>query len=175
MKIIFMGTPEFAAPSLDALLNSKHNVAAIVTQPDKPAGREKRLTPPPVKVRALKAGLTVLQPERIKDEGFLNALSELNPDIIVVAAYGKILPAKILHLPKYGCINVHASLLPKYRGAAPINWAIINGENEAGITIMQMDEGLDTGDILLQEGIPIAKDDTTGTLSVRLSSLAQSS
>ncbi|MEK6682860.1 MAG: methionyl-tRNA formyltransferase [Nitrospirota bacterium] len=171
MKIIFMGTPEFAAPSLDALLNSKHNVAAIVTQPDKPAGREKRLTPPPVKVRALKAGLTVLQPERIKDEGFLNALSELNPDIIVVAAYGKILPAKILHLPKYGCINVHASLLPKYRGAAPINWAIINGENEAGITIMQMDEGLDTGDILLQEGIPIAKDDTTGTLSVRLSQL----
>lgn len=172
MKIIFMGTPEFAVPSLDALLNSKHNVAAIVTQPDKPAGREKRLTPPPVKVRALKAGLTVLQPERIKDEGFIKTLSELIPDIIVVAAFGKILPSKILHLPKHGCINVHASLLPKYRGAAPINWAIINGEKETGITIMQMDEGLDTGDILLQEGIPIAKDDTTGTLSVRLSQLS---
>ncbi|MBI3353322.1 MAG: methionyl-tRNA formyltransferase [Nitrospirae bacterium] len=172
MKIIFMGTPEFAVPSLDALLNSKHNVAAIVTQPDKPAGREKRLTPPPVKVRALKAGLTVLQPERMKDEGFIKTLSELIPDIIVVAAFGKILPSKILHLPKHGCINVHASLLPKYRGAAPINWAIINGEKETGITIMQMDEGLDTGDILLQEGIPIAKDDTTGTLSVRLSQLS---
>jgi methionyl-tRNA formyltransferase len=171
MKIIFMGTPEFAVPSLDALLNSKHNVAAIVTQPDKPAGREKILTSPLVKARALKAGLTVLQPKRMKDEGFIKTLSELIPDIIVVAAFGKILPSKILHLPRYGCINVHASLLPKYRGAAPINWAIINGEKETGITIMQMDEGLDTGDILLQEGIPIAKDDTTGTLSVRLSQL----
>lgn len=171
MKIIFMGTPEFAVPSLDALLNSKHNVAAIATQPDKPAGREKRLTPPPVKVRALKAGLTVLQPERIKDEGFIKTLSELNADIIVVAAFGKILPAKILHLPRYGCVNIHASLLPKYRGAAPINWAIINGEKETGITIMQMDEGLDTGGILLKERIPIAKDDTAGTLSVMLSQI----
>ncbi len=166
-----MGTPEFAVPSLNALISSKNKIAAVVTQPDRPAGREKRLAPPPVKVEALKAGLTVLQPEMLKDAGFINALSELNPDIIVVTAFGKILPAKILHLPKYGCINVHASLLPKYRGAAPINWAIINGEEETGITIMQMDEGLDTGDILLQEGIPIAKDDTTGTLSVRLSQL----
>lgn len=171
MKIVFMGTPEFAVPSLNALLSSKKDVAAVVTQPDKPSGRGKKLTPPPVKVQALKAGLTVLQPERIKDEAFVNALREINPDVIVVAAYGRILPKDIIQLPRYGCINVHASLLPRYRGAAPINWAIINGEKETGITIMQMDEGLDTGGILLQKGIEITKEDTAGTLTEKLSGL----
>ena len=171
MKIIFMGTPEFAVPSLNALLSSKKDVAAVVTQPDKPSGRGKKLTPPPVKVLALNSGVKVLQPEKLKDEAFLNTLKEINPDIIVVAAYGKILPSKILHLPRYGCINVHASLLPKYRGAAPISWAIINGEKETGITIMQMDEGLDTGSILLQKGIEITKEDTAGTLSNKLSKI----
>lgn len=171
MKIIFMGTPDFAVPSLNALLISKKDVAAVVTQPDKPSGRGKKLTPPAVKVLALNSGVKVLQPERIKDEAFVNKIREINPDVIVVAAYGKILPAKILHLPKYGCINIHASLLPKYRGAAPINWAIINGEKETGITIMQMDEGLDTGGILLQKGIEITKEDTAGTLSNKLSKI----
>lgn len=171
MKIVFMGTPDFAVPSLNALLISKKDIAAVVTQPDKPSGRGKKLTPPPVKTVALNSGIRVLQPERIKDEAFVNTIKEINPDVIVVAAYGKILPAKILHLPKYGCINVHASLLPKYRGAAPINWAIINGEKETGITIMQMDEGLDTGGILLQKGIEITKEDTAGTLSNKLSKI----
>ncbi|MBI5182332.1 MAG: methionyl-tRNA formyltransferase [Nitrospirae bacterium] len=171
MKIVFMGTPEFAVPSLNALLSSKKEIAAVVTQSDKPSGRGKRLMPPPVKAAALNSGIRVLQPERIKDEAFVNTLKEINPDVIVVAAYGKILPAKILHLPKYGCINVHASLLPRYRGAAPINWAIINGEKETGITIMQMDEGLDTGSILLQKGIEITKEDTAGTLSNKLSKM----
>ena len=144
MKIVFMGTPEFAVPSLNALLSSKKDVAAVVTQPDKPSGRGKKLTPPPVKVLALNSGVKVLQPEKLKDEAFLNTLKEINPDIIVVAAYGKILPKDIIQLPRYGCINVHASLLPKYRGAAPINWAIINGDKLTGITMMLMDEGMDT-------------------------------
>ena len=171
MKIIFMGTPEFAVPSLNALLSSKNEIAAVVTQPDKPSGRGKKLTPPPVKAAALNSGLAVLQPEKIKDEEFVNTLREINPDIIVVAAYGKILPKDIIRLPRYGCINVHASFLPRYRGAAPINWAIINGEKETGITIMQMDEGLDTGSILLQKGIEITKEDTAGTLSNNLSKM----
>ena len=171
MKIVFMGTPEFAVPSLNALLSSKKEITAVVTQPDKPSGRGKKLTPPPVKAAALNSGVAVLQPERIKDEEFVNTLREINPDIIVVAAYGKILPKDIIQLPRYGCINVHASLLPKYRGAAPISWAIINGEKETGITIMQMDEGLDTGSILLQKGIEITKEDTAGTLSNKLSKI----
>ena len=171
MKIVFMGTPDFAVPSLNALLISKKDVAAVITQPDKPSGRGKKLTPPPVKTVVLNSGIRVLQPERIKDEAFVNTIKEINPDIIVVAAYGKILPKDIIRLPKYGCINVHASLLPKYRGAAPINWAIINSEKETGITIMQMDEGLDTGGILLQKGIEITKEDTAGTLTEKLSGL----
>ncbi len=171
MKIVFMGTPEFAVPSLNALLSSNKDVAAVVTQPDKPSGRGKKLTAPPVKAAALNSGLKVLQPERIKDAVFVNTLKEINPDVIVVAAYGKILPKDIIRLPRYGCINVHASLLPKYRGAAPINRAIINGDKETGITIMQMDEGLDTGSILLQKGIEIAKEDTAGTLTDKLSKL----
>ncbi len=171
MKIVFMGTPEFAVPSLNALLSSKNEMAAVVTRSDKPSGRGKKLTPPPIKVVASNSEVKVLQPERIKDEVFVNILREINPDVIVVAAFGKILPTKILHLPKYGCINVHASILPKYRGAAPINWAIINGEKETGITIMQMDEGLDTGSILLQKGIEITKEDTAVTLSNKLSKM----
>ncbi|OGW49298.1 MAG: methionyl-tRNA formyltransferase [Nitrospirae bacterium RBG_19FT_COMBO_42_15] len=171
MKIVFMGTPEFAVPSLNALLSSKKEITAVVTQPDKPSGRGKKLTPPPVKAAALNSGVAVLQPERIKDEEFVNTLREINPDVIVVAAYGKILPKDIIRLPRYGCINVHASFLPRYRGAAPINWAIINGEKETGITIMQMDEGLDTGSILLQKGIEITKEDTAGTLSNKLSKI----
>ncbi len=169
MKIIFMGTPEFAVPSLNALLSSKNEIAAVVTQPDKPSGRGKKLAPPPVKTAALNSGIRVLQPERIKDEAFVNTIKEINPDVIVVAAYGKILPKDIIQLPRYGCINVHASLLPKYRGAAPINWAIINGEKETGITIMQMDEGMDTGAILMQETVAISSNNTAGTLSNKLS------
>lgn len=171
MKIVFMGTPDFAVPSLNALLSSKREIAAIVTQPDKPSGRGKKQALPPVKAAALNSGIRVLQPERIKDEAFVNTIKEINPDVIVVAAYGKILPKDIIQLPRYGCINVHASLLPKYRGAAPINWAIVNGEKETGITIMQMDEGLDTGSILLQKGVEITKEDTAGTLTNKLSKI----
>jgi methionyl-tRNA formyltransferase len=166
-----MGTPRFAVPILKALIESKDEVIAVVTQPDKPAGRGHKLTPPPVKELAERHGLLVLQPSKLKDPAFLGKLKELAPDIIVVAAYGKILPKEILDLPKHGCLNVHASLLPKFRGAAPINWAIISGEKETGITIMQMDEGMDTGDILLQEAVPIEPEETAGTLHDKLSSL----
>ncbi len=171
MKVVFMGTPDFALPSLRALLQSNHTVAAVVTQPDRPAGRGKKMRPPPVKTLARQAGLPVYQPEKIGETGFLNALHALDPEVIVVAAYGRILPKKILDLPPYGCINVHASLLPAYRGAAPIQWAVINGEKETGITIMQMDEGLDTGDILMQGRITIGEDDTAGTVHDLLASL----
>ncbi len=166
-----MGTPAFAVPVLKALIDSQDEVVAVVTQPDKPAGRGKRLTPPPVKVVAERAGIPVWQPVKLKDEDFLRKLKALEPDAIVVAAYGKILPRVILELPRHGCINVHASLLPKFRGAAPINWAIIAGEKETGITIMQMDEGMDTGDIILQEAIPIGPEETAGELHDRLAEL----
>ncbi|NPA48541.1 MAG: methionyl-tRNA formyltransferase [Thermodesulfobacteria bacterium] len=171
LRLVFMGTPQFAVPILKALLESEDEVVAVVTQPDKPAGRGKKLTPPPVKVLAQQYGVPVLQPSKIKDPNFLEELRRLAPDAIVVAAYGKILPKEILELPPLGCINVHASLLPKFRGAAPINWAIIAGEKETGVTIMQMDEGMDTGDILLMEKIPIAPDETAGTLHDKLSQL----
>ncbi|WP_022853066.1 methionyl-tRNA formyltransferase [Thermodesulfatator atlanticus] len=171
LRLVFMGTPSFAVPILNALLDSEDEVVAVVTQPDKPAGRGKKLTPPPVKVLALERGVPVLQPQKIKDEKFLTELRSLNPDVIVVAAYGKILPSEVLTIPRYVCINVHASLLPKFRGAAPINWAIIAGEKETGITIMQMDEGMDTGDILLMESLPISPEDTAGTLHDKLSAL----
>ncbi|GIW46467.1 MAG: methionyl-tRNA formyltransferase [Deltaproteobacteria bacterium] len=164
-----MGTPEFAVPSLKALIESGDEVVAVVTQPDKPKGRGLEVTPPPVKTLAQKHGIPVLQPQKIKTEEFLKQLEELKPDIICVVAYGKILPKGILELPKYGCINVHASLLPKYRGAAPINWAIIRGEKVTGITTMKMDEGMDTGDILLQREVPIEDEDTAETLSHKLS------
>jgi methionyl-tRNA formyltransferase len=169
MKIIFMGTPEFAVPSLHALIESKDEVVAVITQPDKPKGRGLEVVPPPIKVLAEKHGIPVLQPQRIKTEEFFNGLKELSPDLICVAAYGKILSKNILELPPHGCINVHASLLPKYRGAAPINWAIIRGEKVTGITTMKMDEGMDTGDMLLKKELPIEDEDTGEILSEKLS------
>jgi methionyl-tRNA formyltransferase len=169
MKIVFMGTPEFAVPSLKALVDSGEEVAAVVAQPDKPQGRGLKLSPPPTKVFAEERGIPVLQPQGIRTEAFLRDLAELNPDIIIVAAYGKILPRSILELPPFGCINVHASMLPEYRGAAPVNWAIARGEKVTGVTIMRMDEGMDTGDILLTREVPIDDDDTGETLSGKLS------
>ncbi len=172
LKIVFMGTPEFAVPTLQALIDNNFNVIAVVTQPDKKKGRGKVVSPPPVKTIALDNNIEVLQPASIKkDEEFLKKLTDLAPDIIVVVAYGKILPKSILVLPKLVCINVHASILPYYRGAAPINRAIINGETEAGVTTMLMDEGMDTGDMLLVKKIPIEGSDTTLTLGEKLSRL----
>jgi methionyl-tRNA formyltransferase len=168
---VFMGTPDFALASLDKLIDGGYEIAAVVTQPDRPKGRGKKLTPPPVKERALGAGLRVLQPERVKDSGFIEALKELSPDIIIVVAYGQILPEEIINLPAMGCINVHASLLPKYRGAAPINWCIINGESRTGVTTMYMDKGMDTGDILLQRETEIGENETAGELHDRLAAL----
>ena len=166
-----MGTPDFAVPSLKALLDSGANVVCVITQPDRPKGRGRKITPPPVKKIALQADIPLLQPEKLRDEGFLARLTEFNPDLIVLTAYGRILPAELINLPPHGTINVHASLLPKYRGAAPIQWAIINGETETGVTIMQMDEGLDTGDVLLAEKFPISPDDTAGSLFMKLAEL----
>lgn len=163
-----MGTPEFAVPSLEALLRSKDQVVGVVTQPDRPKGRGQHLVPPPVKLVAERAGIPILQPLKIRTPDFLQALSAWQPDVITVAAFGRILHTPILSLPPMGCVNVHGSLLPKYRGAAPVQWAIINGETETGITTMLMDEGMDTGAILLQERLPITPDDTTGTLAPRL-------
>jgi methionyl-tRNA formyltransferase len=171
MRLIFFGTPEFALPSLKALLNSEYEVLAVVTQPDKQSGRGRHMMPCPVKLEAQRAGLKIFQPQRVKDTEFIKELKMLNPSVIVVVAYGQILPSEIIHLPEFGCINVHASLLPKYRGAAPINWAIINGEKITGITTMLMDEGMDTGPILLQEEVEIMADDTAGSLSKRLSEI----
>lgn len=171
MRIIFMGTPEFAVPSLKALYTSGHEIAAVVTQPDRPKGRGHKLTPPPVKLAAQEAGLHVYQPVRIRDPEFIDTLKRVSPQLIAVVAFGQILPKDILELPVYGCINVHASILPKYRGAAPIHWAVINGETETGVTIMQMDEGLDSGDIILSEKIPVSPEDTTGTVHDKLAGL----
>ncbi len=168
MRIIFFGTPDFALPSLDALLRAEENVVAVVSQPDKRKGRKSTPSPTPVKELALRNGLSVLQPENIKSQIFIDELRELNPDLFVVVAYGKILPSELLKIPPLGCINLHASLLPKYRGAAPIQWAIINGEKTTGVTTMLMDEGMDTGDILLQEEMEITSDDTAETLSKKL-------
>lgn len=164
MRIIFMGTPDFAVPTLDKLFNEGHSIVAVVTQPDKPKGRGHKISISPVKEKALQLGLDVLQPTRVKDEDFIDQIKALNPDLIVVVAYGKILPSDIINLPPLGCVNVHASLLPKYRGAAPIQWSIINGEKETGITTMLMDEGLDTGDMLLKESVKIDEDMDAGTL-----------
>ncbi len=165
-----MGTPEFASPSLARLISGGHEVAAVFTQPDKPAGRGKRLQPPPVKMLALLHGIPVHQPSKIKTNEEVRAIFEsIAPDACVVVAYGKILPEWLLRIPRLGCINVHASLLPKYRGAAPINWAIANGERETGVTIMQMDAGMDTGPILASRAIEIAAEETTPQLSERLS------
>src|SRR3990167_749556 len=169
MRIVFMGTPEFAVPSLKALVESGDEVVALVAQPDKPKGRGLKPSPPPTRVVAEELGIPVLQPPGIRTEAFLQELAKLRPDLICVAAYGKILPKTVLELPQFGCLNVHASLLPKYRGAAPINWAIARGEKVTGITIMQMDEGMDTGDILLTREMPIDYDDTGETLTGKLS------
>ncbi len=170
-RIVFFGTPEFAVPSLRTLLDGTDPVVAVVCQPDKPAGRGQRLTPPPVKELALRAGVPVLQPEKLRTPDFAATLRPLAPDLIVVAAYGKILPQAILDLPPHGCINVHASLLPKYRGAAPVQWAILRGETVTGVTIMQVNERMDAGDILLQRQTPIGADETYGELQTRLAEL----
>ena len=166
-----MGTPDFAVASLAALADAGHEICAVVTQPDRPSGRGYKLAPPAVKTAALERGLQVFQPETLKNEALLPLLEQTRPDAVVVAAYGKLLPQYVLGFPPLGCINVHASLLPKYRGAAPINWAVINGERESGVTIMYMEKGLDTGDMLLAVRTPIADDDTAGTLHDRLAAL----
>jgi methionyl-tRNA formyltransferase len=174
MRIVFFGTPIFAIPSLNALLRSGEKVIAVVTQTDKRVGRGRIPSPPPVKEFAKQQGIKILQPTNMKDPDFLNELSGIKPDLIVVVAYGKILPHQILKLPPLGCINVHASLLPKYRGSAPIQWAIIHGEEKTGVTTMLMDEGLDTGDILLQEETEIADEDNAETLGKKLSEIGAS-
>lgn len=168
MRLVFMGTPDFAVPVLEALTESKHEVVAVVTQPDKRKGRGKEMRYTPVKTAALNHGIEVYQPAKVKDEEFQNVLRDINADVIVVVAFGQILPPSIIHMPKYGCINVHASLLPKYRGAAPIQWAVIDGEKETGITTMQMDEGLDTGDMMLKEVVPVDEKETGGSLHDKL-------
>lgn len=169
MKIVFMGTPDFSVPCLNALIENGHEVVLVVTQADKPKGRGHKLTPPPVKECAVKHGIPVYQPASMKSDEVFEVLKEANADIFIVVAYGKILPGRILNLPPYGCVNVHASLLPKYRGAAPIQWSIINGETKTGVTTMQMDEGLDTGDMLMKIEVPIAPDETGETLHDKLS------
>ena len=168
MRIVFMGTPDFAVPSLEALLKSDDHVVGVVTQPDRPKGRGQEVMFSPVKVVCQREGIPVLQPLKMKDPAFLDALREWKPDVIAVTAFGRILPPVILALPPRGCINVHGSLLPKYRGAGPVQWAIIRGERETGITTMFMAEGMDTGDMLLRETVEIRPEDTAGTLAPRL-------
>lgn len=168
MKIVYMGTPLFAVPALDELVAAGHDILLVVSQQDKPKGRGNKLQATPVKEKALKLGLEVHQPERVNDHETIKKLKELSPDFIVVTAYGQILKEEILSIPKYDCLNIHASLLPKYRGAAPINWSIINGEVKTGITIMKMEKGLDSGPIILMEEIPIDRKDTSETLHDKL-------
>ena len=169
MKIVFMGTPSFAVKSLSALYESGENVMAVFTQPDKPQGRHMKLTPPPVKELAISHQTKVYQPQSLKKEPqWAEIIKNLKPDVIIVVAYGKILPKEILDIPKYGCINVHGSVLPKYRGAAPIQWSVINGDEEAGVTTMLMGEGLDTGDMLLVSKTPVSDDETASELYERL-------
>lgn len=172
MKIVFMGTPDYAVKTLEALITAGHEVAAVFAQPDKPVGRKHILTAPPVKVCALEHGITVYQPETLKGEEAKNILEEINPDAIVVVAYGKILPEYILSIPKYGCVNGHASLLPFYRGSAPIQWSIINGEKKTGVTTQLMDKGIDTGDILEQAEVLIGEEETAEELFERLSEIS---
>jgi methionyl-tRNA formyltransferase len=174
MRIIYFGTPDFAVPSLQALIESGEDVIAVVTQPDRVKGRGHKLAGPPVKEYALSKGLRVYQPSGIRTSAFFDELAATAPDCIIVVAYGKILPLSLLKLPPLGCINVHASLLPHYRGAAPIQWALMNGEEKTGITTMFMDEGLDTGDILMKEEVEIYTEDNAATLSLRLSHVGAS-
>ena len=169
MKIIFMGTPDFAEESLKELYNAGHEILGVVTNPDKPKGRGMKMIPSPVKTFAQEHNLKIYQPQKVRNnEEFINEIKGLQPDVICVVAYGKILPKEILEIPKYGCINVHGSLLPKYRGAAPIQWAVLNGDKVTGITTMYMDVGMDTGDMILKQEIEIGKDETTGELWDRL-------
>lgn len=168
MRIVFMGTPDFAVPSLEALLKRGHEIVAVYTQPDKPKGRGHKLLPPPVKELAMQHGIPVYQPVSLRKEEAIEELRALQPELIVVAAYGKILPVAVLEIPPRGCINVHGSLLPKYRGAAPIQWAVLNGDAVSGVTIQQMGEGIDTGDILAKAETEIGADETSGELFDRL-------
>lgn len=171
MKIVFMGTPDFAVPTLEALVKGGHEVIAAVTQPDKPKGRGKAVLMTPVKEKALEYSIPVYQPVKVRDEEFIKLLAKMNPDVIVVVAFGQILPKALLEIPRYGCVNVHGSLLPRYRGAAPIQWAVIDGEAVSGVTTMLMDEGLDTGDILEVREIPLDEKETGGSLFDKLSLL----
>lgn len=169
MRIIFMGTPEFACPTLRTLIDRGEQVVAVITQPDRPKGRGQQTLPPPVKVLAEEHGIPVYQPVKVRLPESIEQIRALEPDLIVVIAFGQILPKALLDIPKHGCINVHASLLPRYRGAAPLNWCIINGENETGVTTMMMDVGLDTGDMLLKRATPIDPDEDTQSLHDRMS------
>ncbi len=171
MRLVYMGTPDFAVGPLKALAEAGFEVLCAYSQPDRPKGRGLTLTPPPVKAFALSRGIDVRQPERVKNEAVYDELRAMAPDVIVVAAYGRLLPREILDIPKHGCVNIHASLLPKYRGAAPIQWSIVKGEKETGVTTMLMSEGLDEGDILLAEKTPIGPDETAGELYARLSGM----
>ncbi|WP_425448974.1 methionyl-tRNA formyltransferase [Dethiothermospora halolimnae] len=168
MKVVFMGTPDFAVPTLEAIYKKGHNIELVVTQPDRPKGRGKKLTPPDVKVTGEALGLDIFQPENINDDDSIKKLEDVQPDVIVVVAYGQILKEEILNLPKYGCINVHGSLLPEYRGSAPINWVIIDGKKKTGVTTMYMEKGLDTGDMLLKAETDIKDNETAGELYNRL-------
>ena len=172
MKIIFMGTPDFAEESLKAIYEAGHEIVGVVTNPDKPKGRGMKMIPSPVKEFAIEKNLKIFQPEKVKNnEEFINELKALQPDVICVVAYGKILPKEILDIPPYGCINVHASLLPQYRGAAPVQWAVLNGDKTTGVTTMYMDVGMDTGDMILKEEVQIGEDETTGELWDRLKTI----
>ena len=171
LRVVFMGTPDFACPTLQKLLDRGEEVIAVVTQPDRPKGRGQKMVPPPVKELAEKNGIPVLQPQKVRAPEFIEILKGMNPDLIVVVAFGQILPKALLDIPKFGCINVHASLLPHYRGAAPLNWCIINGETETGVTTMLMDEGLDTGAMLLKKVTPIDPEEDTQSLHDRLSAI----
>ena len=169
MRVIFMGTPDFSVGALKSLAENGYEIAGVVTQPDKPRGRGKASAMTPVKEAALELGLTVYQPSRVREQSFMDTVRALNPDVIVVSAFGQIIPKALLELPRYGCVNIHASLLPKYRGAAPIQWAVMDGEPVSGVTIMQMDEGLDTGDMLAKTEVPLEPDETGGSLFDKLS------
>ena len=172
MKIVFMGTPDFAEVSLQALIDANYNIEAVVTNPDRPKGRGMKMIYSPVKELAVSKNIPVLQPEKVRNNiEFIDKIKSINPDVICVVAYGKILPKELLEIPKYGCINVHASLLPKYRGAAPIQWAVLNGDKETGITTMYMDVGMDTGDMILTKKVQIGENETTGELWERLSKI----
>ncbi len=169
MRLIYMGTPDFAVPALEALSRSGREIVSVVTQPDRRGGRGRTLLPPPVKECALALGIPVLQPEKVRDGDFIETLRSLHPDCIIVAAFGQIIPEEILEIPPFGCLNIHASLLPKYRGASPVQRAVMEGEKESGVTLMRMDRGLDTGDIIAQKVVPLSADETGGSLFDRLS------